>query len=73
METTIQPFGASFLLHDADPEEVVTPEDLGDEERMLMKAFSDFAEKEVAQHLEALEQGDTDIGLELFRDRKSVV
>ncbi len=67
METTIQPFGASFLLHDADPEEVVTPEDLGDEERMLMKAFSDFAEKEVAQHLEALEQGDTDIGLELFR------
>ena len=67
METTTQPFGASFLLHDTDPEEVVTPEDLGDEERMLMQAFSDFAEREVAPHLEALEQGDTDIGLDLFR------
>ncbi|MEC9355840.1 MAG: acyl-CoA dehydrogenase, partial [Gemmatimonadota bacterium] len=66
METKIQPFGAGFLLYDTDPEEVVTPEDLGDEERMLMQAFSDFAEREVAQHLEALEQGDTDIGLELF-------
>ncbi|MEC7739568.1 MAG: acyl-CoA dehydrogenase family protein [Gemmatimonadota bacterium] len=67
METKIQPFGAGFLLYDTDPEEVVTPEDLGDEERMLMQAFSDFAEREVAHHLEALEQGDTDIGLELFR------
>jgi hypothetical protein len=37
METTVQPFGASFLLYDTDPEEVVTPEDLGDEERMLLQ------------------------------------
>ena len=41
--TTTRPFGASFLIHETSPDEVVTPEDLGDEDRMLMQAFEDFA------------------------------
>ncbi len=48
-------------------DEVVTPEDLGDEERMLIESFRDFAEREVAPHLEALERGDREVGRRLFR------
>jgi alkylation response protein AidB-like acyl-CoA dehydrogenase len=67
MTTTTRHFGASFLIHETDPEEVVTPEDLGDEERMIMQAFQDFADREVAPHIEELEKGSGGIGLELFK------
>ena len=67
MEQTTRPFGASFLVHEARPEDVVTPEDLGDEERMLIQTFEDFARREVAPHLEALERGDRAVGQRLFR------
>ncbi|MEE2899747.1 MAG: acyl-CoA dehydrogenase family protein [Gemmatimonadota bacterium] len=65
--TTTRHFGASYLIHETDPEEVVTPEDLGDEERMIMQAFQDFADREVAPHIEELEKGSGGIGLELFK------
>ncbi len=65
--TTTRHFGASYLIHETDPEEVVTPEDLGDEERMIMQAFQDFADREVAPHIEELERGSGGIGLELFK------
>ena len=64
--TTTQPFGGSFLIHATSPDEVVTPEDLGDEDRMLMKAFEDFADREVGPHLEALAQGSGDLARSLF-------
>ena len=64
--TTTRHFGGSFLIHDTSPDEVVTPEDLGDEDRMLMKAFEDFADREVGPHLEALEQGSSDLARSLF-------
>ena len=67
MTQATRPFGASFLVHETRPDEVVTPEDLGDEERMLIQAFEDFAEREVAPHLEALERGDREVGQRLFR------
>jgi alkylation response protein AidB-like acyl-CoA dehydrogenase len=66
MTTTTRPFGGSFLIHETLPEEVVTPEDLGDEERMLMQAFEDFAEREVAPHLDELEKGPGELGRSLF-------
>ena len=66
MSTATRPFGASFLIHQTSPEDVVTPEDLGEEELMLMQAFGDFAEREVGPHLEALEKGDGEIGRRLF-------
>lgn len=59
--------GTGFLAAETTPEDVVTPEDLGDEERMLMEAFEDFAEREVAPHLDALERGDREVGRMLFR------
>jgi alkylation response protein AidB-like acyl-CoA dehydrogenase len=67
MTSKTRHFGASFLIHETDPDEVVTPEDLGDEERMIMQAFQDFADREVAPHLEELEKGSAGVGMELFR------
>jgi alkylation response protein AidB-like acyl-CoA dehydrogenase len=67
MTQATRPFGASFLVHETRPDVVVTPEDLGDEERMLIQAFEDFAEREVAPHLEALERGDREVGQRLFQ------
>ena len=66
MTTTTRPFGGSFLIHETSPEDVVTPEDLGDEDRMLMQAFEDFADREVGPHLEALERGASDVARSLF-------
>ena len=64
--TTTRHFGASFLIQETSPDEVVTPEDLGEEELMLMQAFNDFAEREVAPHLDELETGAAGVGRELF-------
>jgi alkylation response protein AidB-like acyl-CoA dehydrogenase len=67
MAVSTRPFGGSFLIQDVQPDEVVTPEDLGDEERMLIQAFKDFAEREVGPHLHELEQGNPEVGRRLFR------
>jgi len=67
MTATTRPFGGSFLIDDVQPEDVVTPEDLGDEERLLIQAFRDFAEREVGPHLHELEQGNVEVGRRLFR------
>ncbi len=67
MTSKTRHFGASFLIHETEPDEVVTPEDLGDEERMIMQAFQDFADREVAPHLEELEKGSGGVGMELFK------
>lgn len=67
MTTTTRPYGSSFLIHPTAPDDVVTPEDLGEEERMLIQAFEDFAEREVGPHLDALEEGSAELGRELFR------
>ena len=66
MTTTTRPFGGSFLIHETSPEDVVTPEDLGDEDRMRMQAFEDFADREVGPHPEALERGESDVARSLF-------
>ena len=67
MTTTMtRPYGGSFLIHETSPDEVVTPEDLGDEDRMLMQAFEDFADREVGPHLEALSEGSGDLARSLF-------
>jgi alkylation response protein AidB-like acyl-CoA dehydrogenase len=67
MAATTRPLGGSFLIQDVQPDDVVTPEDLGDEERMLIQAFKDFAEREVGPHLHELEQGDVEVGRRLFQ------
>ena len=67
MAATTRPFGGSFLIRDVRSDDVVTPEDLGEEERVLIQAFQDFADREVAPHLHELERGDVEVGRRLFK------
>ena len=39
--------GASFLIDQVEPEDIVCPEDMGDDERLLMRSIKEFAEQEV--------------------------
>ncbi|HIF20350.1 MAG TPA: acyl-CoA dehydrogenase [Gemmatimonadetes bacterium] len=66
MTTTTRPFGAAFLVHETSPDQIVTPEDLGEEDRMLMQSFEDFAEREVGPHLDALAEGSAELSRSLF-------
>lgn len=68
MAATTKPSGGSFLTHDVRPEDVVTPEDLGEEERMLIQSLEDFAERQVKPHMEELDEGNAEIGRRLFRE-----
>ena len=68
MAATTQPFGGSFLVHDVQPDDVVTPEDLGEEERMLIQSLKDFAERQVAPHMDELDKGNAEVGRRLFRE-----
>ncbi len=64
--TQTRPFGGSFLIHETSTDEAVTPEDLGVEERMLMHAFEDFADREFGPHLDELEDKSCNIASRLF-------
>jgi len=67
MASTNKPSGGSFLIQDVLPEDVVMPEDLGEEERMLIRAFEEFAEREVGPRLHDLEKGNSQVGRWLFK------
>jgi alkylation response protein AidB-like acyl-CoA dehydrogenase len=67
MAATSRPSGGSFLIHEVLPDDVVMPEDLEEEERMLIQAFEDFAEREVGPHLAELEKGNAEVGRRLFK------
>lgn len=68
MAVETSPFGGSFLIHDVRPDDVVTPEDLGEEERMLIQSLKDFAERQVAPHLDELDKGNAEVGRKLFEE-----
>ena len=46
--------GGSFLIEDRAPEEVFTPEDFTDEQRMIGETATEFMEKEMAPRLEEI-------------------
>ncbi|HKJ03369.1 MAG TPA: hypothetical protein VJ997_12970, partial [Longimicrobiales bacterium] len=46
--------GAGFLTGSTDPADVVVPDDLGEEERMLIQAVQDFARREVGPVMDKL-------------------
>ena len=58
--------GGDFLITDATPEDVFTPEDFTDEHRMIYETGSDFVEKEIAPVVDKLEEKDHDLVLELL-------
>ncbi len=59
--------GAAFLTAPTDPTLVVTPDDLGEEERMLIQAVQDFAEREVRPLMSQLMARDPAVSRGLFR------
>jgi alkylation response protein AidB-like acyl-CoA dehydrogenase len=59
--------GASFLARAAEAAEVVIPDDLGEEERMLVQAVQDFAEREVAPVMDKLVARDPVVSRGLFK------
>jgi len=59
--------GGSFILEDADPLRVVTPEDFTEEHRMIARTTEDFVEAEIAPHDEAIEKLNYGLTVEKLR------
>ena len=58
--------GGEFLITDAAPEEVFTPEDFTDEHKMILDTAKGFVEKEIQPLGEKLEEKDHDLVLSLL-------
>ena len=50
--------GGSFLLEERIPQEVFTPEDFNDEQRLIAETASNFAQKEILPAADAIEAKD---------------
>jgi alkylation response protein AidB-like acyl-CoA dehydrogenase len=50
--------GGSFLIEERTPQEVFTPEDFNDEQRLIAETASNFAQKEILPAAEAIEAKD---------------
>ncbi|MDQ1333802.1 MAG: hypothetical protein QG552_752 [Thermodesulfobacteriota bacterium] len=58
--------GGEFLITDAAPEEVFTPEDFTDEHKMILETAKGFIEKEIQPIVDKLEEKDHDLVLSLL-------
>ncbi|GIV39737.1 MAG: acyl-CoA dehydrogenase [Thermonema sp.] len=59
--------GGEFLIKDVTPEEIFTPEEFTEEQRMLIQACKDFLEKEVYPKVEELDEAkDTSLMVSLL-------
>jgi alkylation response protein AidB-like acyl-CoA dehydrogenase len=58
--------GGDFLITDATPEEVFTPEDFTEEHRMIMDMAKDFVQKEINPNIDQLEEKDEALTLSLL-------
>lgn len=67
MSTVQQHRGAGFLIEDPAPEDVLTPEDMNEEQRMMMRAIEDFAKKEVHPVVAEVENRNWDVIGPLFK------
>ncbi|WP_027086021.1 acyl-CoA dehydrogenase family protein [Cohnella panacarvi] len=59
--------GGRFIVEDADPKYVVTPEDFTEEQRMLADAVRAFVERDVGPRDEAIEKLDYELTVQLMR------
>lgn len=62
-----QQHGASFLLDPVAPEDIVCPEDMGEDERLLIRSIREFAEQEVVPVMDQIDAGDISVIRPLFR------
>lgn len=66
-ESTRRAVGGSFLIEDALPEEVFTPEDLSEEQKQIAQTTVDFAEEQVLPALPEIEAKNFDVSRKLMR------
>lgn len=59
--------GGSFLTEDVNAEDILTPEDFTEEQKMIMKTTEDFVDNEVVPQLEELENQNFDISVQLLK------
>ncbi|MBI2902268.1 MAG: acyl-CoA dehydrogenase family protein [Candidatus Methylomirabilis oxyfera] len=59
--------GGSFLIHETPPQDVFTPEDLNDEQKMMGKVTQEFVEAEVKPKAGEIEHQDWELTVKLFR------
>ena len=67
MKTLSQARGARFLVDAVEPQDIVCPEDMGDDERLLMRSIREFAEREVAPLLDEIDRRNIDVIRPLFK------
>ena len=67
MTVMTQPRGGSFLLEQITPADIVCPEDMSDEERLLMRSIKEFAEQEVSPLYDEIDRLNIDIIRPLFK------
>ncbi len=59
--------GGSFLIDDLTPEQLYTPEDITDEQKLMAKTTEDYIKKEVLPHIETLEKQDLELTKKLLK------
>lgn len=59
--------GTGFLVDDASPDDIVIADDMGEDERLLMRSIQEFAAQEVVPVVDRIEQRDEEVILPLFR------
>ncbi|MDE2323032.1 MAG: acyl-CoA dehydrogenase family protein, partial [candidate division NC10 bacterium] len=59
--------GGSFLICETPPQEVFTPEDLSEQQQMMLKVTREFIAAEVKPKAEQIEHQDWDLTLQLFK------
>ncbi|MBX5496936.1 MAG: acyl-CoA dehydrogenase family protein [Bryobacteraceae bacterium] len=71
MATTMTPLpktrGGGFLIESREPSEIFTPEDFTDEHRAIARTTDEFWAKEVAPHLEAIQNQEPGVAASVLR------
>ncbi|MGM9925048.1 MAG: acyl-CoA dehydrogenase family protein [Bacillus sp. (in: firmicutes)] len=60
--------GGSFIIEDLEAEQLLTPEDFSDEQKMIAKTTEDFVVNEVTPEIDKLEEHQFDITVRLLKE-----
>ncbi len=58
--------GGEFIIKDTEPETVFTPEDISEEQKMMMETARDFVDKEIIPNVEEIDKQNFDLVIQKF-------